>query len=191
MVTRKEKREKEKEVNYLFELLKTQNHFFKNLNKLLKEVDDPRHQSYITYDTEVLLMMVILKNACNLKSMREMTNEFNKEECIKNLGKLLGNEDLEELPHYDTINDFLSRLNPAELERIRIDMIKKLFKKRCFESYRINGKYWGIAIDGTGIFTFDKKHCEHCLRRVYKYTDKETGEEKTKTIYMHHVLEAS
>ncbi|MCM3800536.1 transposase family protein, partial [Caldibacillus thermoamylovorans] len=84
-------------------------------------------------------------------------------------------EDLEELPHYDTINDFLSRLNPAELERIRIDMIKKLFKKRCFESYRINGEYWGIAIDGTGIFTFDKKHCEHCLRRVYKYTDKETG----------------
>ena len=120
-----------------------------------------------------------------------MTNEFNKEECIKNLGKLLENEDLEELPHYDTINDFLSRVNPAELERIRIDMIKKLFKKRCFESYRINGKYWGIAIDGTGIFTFDKKHCEHCLRRVYKYTDKETGEEKTKTIYMHHVLEAS
>ncbi|MEL4027135.1 transposase family protein [Caldifermentibacillus hisashii] len=191
MVTRKEKREKEKEVNYLFELLKTQNHFFKNLNKLLKDVDDPRHQSYITYDTEVLLMMVILKNACNLKSMREMTNEFNKEECIKNLGKLLGNEDLEELPHYDTINDFLSRLNPAELERIRIDMIKKLFKKRCFESYRINGKYWGIAIDGTGIFTFDKKHCEHCLKREHKYIDKETGEEKIKTIYMHHVLEAS
>ena len=191
MVTRKEKREMEKEVNYLFELLKTQNHFFKNLNKLLKTIDDPRHQSYITYDTEVLLMMVILKNACNLKSMREMTNEFNKEECIKNVGKWLGNEDLEELPHYDTINDFLARVNPAELERIRIDMIKKLFKKRCFESYRINGKYWGIAIDGTGIFTFDKKHCEHCLRRVYKYTDKETGEEKTKTIYMHHVLEAS
>ncbi|MCM3056554.1 transposase, partial [Caldibacillus thermoamylovorans] len=69
-------------------------------------------------------------------------------------------------------------------------MIKKLFKKRCFESYRINGKYWGIAIDGTGIFTFDKKHCEHCLKREHKYIDKETGEEKIKTIYMHHVLEA-
>ena len=57
--------------------------------------------------------------------MREMTNEFNKEECIKNVGKWLGNEDLEELPHYDTINDFLSRLNPAELERVRIEMINK------------------------------------------------------------------
>ncbi|MDL0421101.1 hypothetical protein NSQ96_17380 [Caldifermentibacillus hisashii] len=124
------------------------------------------------------------------KEKLEMTNEFNKEECIKNMGKRLGNEDLEELPHYDTINDFLSRVNPAELERIRIDMIKELLKKRCFDSYRINGKYWGIAIDGTGIFTFDKKHCEHCLRQVYKNTDKETGEEKTKTIYMHHVLEA-
>ncbi|MEN0648338.1 hypothetical protein NSQ82_04735 [Caldifermentibacillus hisashii] len=63
------------------------------------------------------MMMVILKNACNLKSMREMTNEFNKEECIKNLGKLLGNEDLEELPHYDTINDFF-RQNLKESESI-------------------------------------------------------------------------
>ncbi|MBE3592922.1 MAG: hypothetical protein IMW84_08725 [Thermoanaerobacter sp.] len=104
--------------------------------------------------------------------------------------KWLGNEDLEELPHYDTINDFLSRMDPAELEKIRTYMIKELLKKRCFDSYRINGKYWGIAIDGTGIFTFDKKHCEHCLKREYKYTDKETGEEKTKIIYMHHVLEA-
>ena len=75
MVTRKEKREMEKEVNYLFELLKTQNHFFKNLNKLLKDVDDLRHQSYITYDTEVLLLMVFekydqyepLKGICNIR----------------------------------------------------------------------------------------------------------------------------
>jgi hypothetical protein len=61
--------------------------------------------------------MVILKNACNLKSMREMTNEFNKEECIENLRKWLGNENLEKLPHYDTINDFLPRVNQAKLER--------------------------------------------------------------------------
>lgn len=61
--------------------------------------------------------------------MREMTNEFNKEECIKNLGKWLGNEDLEELAHYATINDFLSRVNPAELDRIRSYLSRNYLKR--------------------------------------------------------------
>ena len=85
-----------------------------------------------------------------------MTDEFNKDECIENLGKCLGNEQLEELPHYDTINNFLSRLKPSELEYIRTYMIKQLLKKRCFDSYRIDEKYWGIIIDGTGLFAFVK-----------------------------------
>lgn len=190
MVTRKDKRKADAEVNYLFEFIQLSKHFFKDLNKLLGSVKDPRHQSYITYDTAVILMMVILKNACNLKSMREMTSEFNKDECIENMAKSLGIERMEELPHYDTINNFLSRLNPEELENIRTYMIRELLKKRCFDSYRIGGKYWGIIIDGTGLFTFHEKHCGHCLKRKHKSKDKKTGEEKTETIYMHHVLEA-
>ncbi|WP_230199728.1 hypothetical protein [Bacillus andreraoultii] len=50
----------------------------------------------------------------------------------------------------------------------------------------MEGKYWGIGIDGTGLHTFCDKHCEHCLRRVY--TNRETGEKTV--LYMHHVLEA-
>jgi hypothetical protein len=186
MVTRKEKRKLEKSNNYFFEFIKIQKHFFNELNDKLKAVKDPRHQSYITYDTDIILLMVILKNACNLQSMRDMTESFNKDECIENLKKHLGMEEIDELPHYDTINDFLERLSSEELGSLRTYMIKELLQKRCFDRYRINGKYWGVIIDGTGLFTFHKKHCEHCLRRVY--TDEETGEKKT--VYMHHVLEA-
>lgn len=186
MVTRKEKRAQEKDVNYFFEFLKIKRHFFKDFTDTLKKVQDPRHQSYITYDCDMLLFMVILKNACNLESMRDMTESFNKDEAIKNIQKLFGIEVLEDLPHYDTINDFLSKLKPENLQNIRTYMIKELFKKRCFDSYRINGKYWGIIIDGTGLFTFPEKHCEHCLKRVYK---DEEGNVK-QTVYMHHVLEA-
>lgn len=118
--------------------------------------------------------------------MRDMSNRLNKEECIENVGKVLNLKELEELPHYDTINDFLSRLGVTELDNIRTYMIKELLKKRCFEKYRIEGKYWGVIFNGTGLYSFDEKHCEHCLRR--KYTNKETGE--TKTVYAHHVLEA-
>ena len=115
-----------------------------------------------------------------------MTSLFNKDEAIQNIQKVFGKKELDELPHYDTINDFLSSVNPTDLEKVRTYMIKCLLKKRCFDSFRINGKYWGVIVDGTGIFSFDEKHCDHCLKR--KYVDKETGEEKFK--YMHHVLEA-
>lgn len=151
----------------------------------LKKVTDHRHQSYKKYDTEVILFMMILKNAFNFKSMRSMTDAFNQDLVIENLERALGVE-LEELPHYDTINNFLEELPPEELEKIRTYMIKELLKKRCFEGYRMNGKYWGVIFDGTGLFKFDEKHYEHCLRR--KLTNEETGE--SKTIYMHHVLEA-
>nr|WP_239027734.1 transposase family protein [Sporosarcina limicola] len=132
----------------------------------------------------MLLLMVILKNVCNSETMRGMTNQFNKEVCISNFQTVLGLKNLEELPHYDTINNFLSELNLVEVENIRTYMIKELFKKRCFDNHKINGKDWGVIVDGTGLFCFDKKHCEHCLKRVFR--NKETGEVE----YMHHVLEA-
>ncbi|MCC3358972.1 transposase family protein [Bacillus sp. REN16] len=185
-MTRKEKREQAKGKNYFFEFMKIQKHFFKDLTKMFKKVNDPRSQSYITYDPEVLLFMIILKNATGLKSMRNMTDRFNKEECIENIKKVLNIENLEELPHYDTINNFLSKLDITELEKIRIYMIKELLKKRCFEDYRIEGKYWAIVFDGTGLFKFNERHCEHCLKRERK--NEETGE--ATAYYMHHVLEA-
>lgn len=186
MATRKEIRDKEKEINYFFEMLKIQRHFFRDLITKLKHVIDPRHQSYITYGPEVLLFTMIMKNMVSLPSMRSMTDSFNKEECIENIRKALGLETLEELPHYDTINDFLSKLDVGELEKIRTYMVKELLKKRSFEAYRIEDKYWGVIIDGTGLHTFHEKHCDHCLRREYK--NNETGE--IQTVYMHHVLEA-
>lgn len=186
MVTRKEKREQETETNYFFEFMKIQKHFFKELVIKLKKVKDHRSQSYITYGPDIILFTLLMKNAANLKSMRSMSSSLNKAECIENICKVLHLEELNELPHYDTINDFLTGLSYSELEAIRTYMIKELLKKRCFEQYRIEGKYWGVIFDGTGLFSFDKKHCEHCLRREYK--NEETGE--IKTVYMHHVLEA-
>lgn len=192
MLTRKEKRDKEKGINYFLEFRRIQYHFFKALPKKLSNVKDPRAKSYITYDPAVLLFTLIMKQATGLVSMRQMTDHFNTDEAIHNMGQLLGIE-LEELPHYDTINNFLTKLDSAELESIRLYMIKELIKKRCIESYRITEneklgkKYWAIIVDGTGLHTFHEKHCEHCLIREYK--DKETGE-VTSTLYMHHVLEA-
>ncbi|GAB1477191.1 hypothetical protein MASR2M70_20290 [Bacillota bacterium] len=76
-----------------------------------------------------MLFTMIMKNACGITSMGRMSEAFNKEKCIENMAVALGYDTLEELPHYDTINDFLCRLQPMELERIRDFMIKELLKK--------------------------------------------------------------
>ncbi len=184
--TRKNKREKEKEINFFEAFIKLQKHFFKDIQERLKRVKDPRHKSYIEYEPDVILFSLLMKNACGIYSMSNMTEQFNKDECIENVARVLGCE-LEELPHYDTINNFLCNLNPEEIEKIRDYMIRELFRKRSLESFRLLNKYWCIAVDATGLFSFSERHCEHCLKKEYK--NKETGEIE-KTVYYHSVLEA-
>ena len=185
--TRKQKREKLKEINFFEEFLRIKKHFFKELIPKLKHVKDSRHQSYTEYGTDIILFVMIMKNITALESMNRMTTEFNKDECINNIAKTLGYEKLEELPHYDTINNFLKELKPIEIEKIRDYMIRELFKKRCLEKHRLLDKYWTIAVDATGLAFFREKHCDHCLKREYK--NEKTGEVEN-TIYFHYVLEA-
>ena len=125
-VTRKQKRDKQKEINFFGEFLRIKNHFFKEINSKLKGVNDKRHQSYVEYGTDILLFSVIMKNITALESMNKMTIEFNQDECINNVARSLGYEELNELPHHDTINNFLKRLEPIEIEKIRDYMIKEL-----------------------------------------------------------------
>ncbi|NLC66583.1 MAG: transposase family protein [Clostridium sp.] len=186
-ITRKQKREKLEEINFFEEFLRIQKHFFKELIPNLRYIKDNRHQSYIEYSTDIIFFVLIMKNVTALQSMNQMTTEFNKDKCINNVAKTLGYQDLEELPHHDTINNFLKKLNPNEIEKIRNYMVKELLKKRCLEHYRLLEKYWTIAVDATGLASFKERHCENCLKR--EYVNKETGEIE-KTIYFHYVLEA-
>ena len=133
-MTRAEKRQlKASEGNPERELLKIQNHFYKNLWSDFSRVKDPRHSSYIDYKNEVMLAMPLMKNICNVRSLQGMTEAFNKEECIRNIAIITGQEDLEELPHYVTENEYLSRLNPEELAKISTNIIRALIRKRSFE----------------------------------------------------------
>lgn len=186
-MNRKERREILAENNFLEKFLVIQKHFFKDLTVKLKNVEDKRHLSYKKYEPDIILFMVIMKSCCSIISMNEMSREFNTDICIKNTSKALGNKELEELPHYDTINNFLKELDNKQLEQIRKYMIKEMFKKRSFEHYRYKNRYWKIAIDATGMYSFKEKHCEHCLKKRHK--NKETGEVE-RVEYYHNVLEA-
>lgn len=132
-----------------------------------------------------MLMTVIMKNVCCIGSMRQMTDEFIKDECVKNLCTALGVPQHEFLPHYVTINEFLSRMGTEELEKLRSLMIHALLRRRKFEGARLLGKYWMVIFDATGLFHFKERHCPHCLKKVL-----DKGTENEQAVYYHHVLEA-
>ena len=50
-----------------------------------------------------------------------------------------------------------------------------------FRKFRFLGKFHLVAVDATGMATFDHRHCDHCLTKTSK-----TGV----TTYYHYVLDA-
>jgi len=183
---RREERELKRQINKdIAEFLKIQNHYFPYLIRDIREVLDKRHQSYTTYEIEVILYVSILKNICSIVSMQEMSYQFNEDECVKNIYKILGLEEKEFLPHYVTINECLSKLEPEELEKVRKKMIYNLIRKKSFDDGKFLGLHWLVIVDATQLFCFKKRHCEHCLTKTFN-----RGTEDEYSLYYHQVLEA-
>lgn len=185
-MTRAEQRQYKREIkNEIAQFFKIQNHYFPDLIEDIRRVLDGRNTSYTTYEIEVILYVMILKNVCSIESMKEMTASFNEDELVKNVYKILKLDPKEYLPHYVTINECLSKLETKELENIRKNMIVGILRKRSFQNARFLKKYWCVIIDATQLYSFEKRHCEHCLTKTFN-----KGTEDEKTMYYHQVLEA-
>lgn len=85
------------------------------------------------------------------------------------------------LPHPDTIDGVMRVLKPELLEGLRAELVGSLFEQKVLRSSRFLGKYYFVAVDATGMHTFDHKHCDQCLTRTSKHGV---------TTWFHYVLEA-
>lgn len=182
---KKEKRERKKKDRGVVDFIMVTKHFFKDLTRWIEEMEDPRNQSYITYTQSDFGYLTILKNVCSQHSMRQMEESFNEETCIDTLRLLSGDQKLEEMPHYDTLNYYLERLSTTCLSELRKKMVTSLIRGKQFNRGRLLGKYWRVVLDGTGLFYFKEKHCDNCLCTTRKNEDG-----KTIKLYFHKVLEA-
>lgn len=183
-MNRKEKRTKNKELNVLEEVITIINQYFPELIKMFEGLTDLRHQSYVIYKMKVIFMVRLLGLMCEIKSMHELTRDFNTDEAIKNIAQICGLE-LEEIPHCDTINDVFEQIKSKEIEKIIKYMITKLIRSKMLEKYKIRDKYYHIVVDGTGLATSRKKYNKNCL--VKNKTDKNGKEYQEYSTY---VLEA-
>ncbi len=85
------------------------------------------------------------------------------------------------LPHADAADEVLRDIPPRELEVLKAHLVSGLIEQKILREFRFLGKYYLVAVDGTGIATFEQKHCDHCLTKTSK-----TGV----VTYFHYVLEA-
>ena len=164
----------------LISLIKTIRHFFPPFWSWVKIVPDFRNPQRIIYSPRSLTLISLLLFILRLGSRRQIKFELSSEILIQNLKKVFPYQ-AEKIPHGDTLNYFLSGLDPEYLSAIRTLMIRRLLRAKCFTPYRLLDSYYLIAIDGTGHLSFSQKHCDQCLQKKLK-----NGE----TIYYHPVLEA-
>ena len=183
-MNRKERREKSKEIDLLSEVINIIKHYFPELISKFDGLTDLRNQSYVKYNMKVIFIVRLLGLMCEIKSMNELSREFNTEETIKNIAGIC-ELDLDEIPHHDTINDVFETIEIAELEEIRKYMIIRLIRSKMFQKYKVRGMYYHVVIDGTGLATSRKKYNSNCL--VKNKTDKNGNEYQEYSTY---VLEA-
>ncbi len=131
-------------------------------------------------------MTRILSSIFYISSMRKTSQKFNSDTVIQNIWQLSGEDmTVEELPYWETINKYLERLEPQELQDVIHKLVRKLLRSRAFEDARIRGKYWQIIIDGMQIYSSREKLDEKSLYWVHN-----RGTEAEYAEYYYYVLEA-
>jgi len=116
--------------------------------------------------------------------MRKTSQNFNSNIVIQNIWELCG-EDMavDELPYWETINKYLEKLKPQELQDIIHELVKSSYAAGHLRKQE-SGKNWQVIIDGTQIYSSRKELDEKSLFRVHN-----RGTEKGYTEY-YYVLKA-
>lgn len=172
------------EKNPVAECNKIQKKFYPELFFRFGETKDPRNNSYTEYSNREMLGTLYYKALAEIESMQAMTRDFNDDKVVGNLYRFIGSAEKEYLPHHVTLNEYLEKLEPVELEKIRDDLVYKMIRRKTFDEAKVL-KYWLVIVDGTELDSGYQKKNENYLERCYN-----RGTEREKIRYHRAVLEA-
>lgn len=134
---------------------------------MFDNLTDTRNQSYTTYKMKTICVIRLFGLLCGLTTMTDISSDdFNYDNCMKNLSKIC-NQDLEELPYWETIQDVFININTDELINIQKYIVKALICSKMFDRYRFNGCFQ-LLFDGTGLSNHDYNLNNNCLIRKHK-----------------------
>lgn len=182
---RAEERMKRKlEKNPVEECNRIQEKYCPGLFRDFGDTKDPRHLSYTEYSNREILGTLYYKGIAGIESMQSMNYEFNQETTAKNLSRYMGEKEREYLPHAVTVNEYLERLEPEELQKVQQKQVYGLIRSKAFYDAMFQKK-WLVIVDGTQTYSGSRKLNDSCLERRY---NKGTAEERAN--YHCDVLEA-
>jgi hypothetical protein len=141
---------------------------------------DPR--TFHKYAATILVMMAILMLCTLSKSRRGFQNigETSRDGLCSTLATLTG-EKVVDVPHVDTMNNFLETLDPSFLIGLITQITGELIRQKVLNPLRRNGKL-PLYIDATELMRSRIRHCQNCLTTVH---NRGTPEEYTE---YHHAM---
>lgn len=85
-----------------------------------------------------------------------------------------------QVPIGDTMNNLYCAVSVDQVQSVIHGMVRTLIRKKVLDDSRLLGKWFMVAFDGTQLFSFPERHCDHCLTRT----------SHGKTTFYHPVVEA-
>lgn len=178
-MNRKERRRLRKDKDLVKELYSIINKYLPKLLDMFENLTDVRNQSYVTYKMKTICVTRLFPLICGLTTMTDISSDhFNTDNCIKNISKIC-NQNLEELPYWETIQDVFMNIKIDELRNIQKYIVKSLIRSKMFDKYKFDG-YFQLIFDGTGLSNHNYNLNGNCLERKHK---------DGKTSYYKYVLE--
>ena len=109
---------------------------------------------------------------------------FEDDICALIIYHFFGETGKDYLPHGVTLNEYLERLDPSELQRVQQKQVYELIRRKSFDGARFRKKHL-VIVDGTQTYSGSQKLNESCLERHYN-----KGTEEERLNYHCDVLEA-
>ena len=169
----KPKREKRELV---FEMLITIRQHFPELFDWMRQVDDSR-QKASTYELAAHLTACLAIFLFKSGSRNQYNQNRGDDAFRRNFKRLFGFD----MPHGDSVQNVIALLNTEQIEALKHKMVQKLLQRKTFHPSRYRGKWFCIAVDASGVGSYDHERDEQCLRTTSK---------NGKVTYFHSVLEA-
>ena len=165
-MNRKFKRDLRKDKNLVKDLYALIVKYLPDLLNKFSNLSDTRHQSYKKYSMKIICVTRLFGLLCGIAELVTMSDKFNEDYTIKNLSSIC-NENLEELPYWETIQDVFINMKISELRDIQKYIIKTLIRSKMFDKYKFDGAYQ-LIFDGTGLSHHDYNLNNNCLSRKSK-----------------------
>ena len=122
------------------------------LLRQLSKIEDPRNPKKSKHKLTVILLYGLLCFVFQMASRREANREMSLPAFLAALQDMF--PELETLPHADTLNRLLEKIDPKQLEDAHLELVRRFMRGKKFQRFLIS-KCYPIAVDGTQKFARD------------------------------------